>query len=200
MIIIVIEGLSLTGKTTLCKSLLKYYKDAGKKCRFCPHGHLTTNEDAISYYKQAISAYNSWQLQNAIDYSFKSLQVDYSDFLLNSKQNQNIDIVFLDRHFTSQYVVAEYFNNFHKVDFSRPKYYFEFLLTSSYSELLRRSIARNDNHSKLTDFTLSNSCIHEKFETLYKKYILLHNPLEYIIQNDDFSAIKTIIPMINQLI
>lgn len=199
MIIIVIEGLSLTGKTSLCKSLLKYYRGIGKVCRFCPHGHLTANAEAISYYEQAISAYNSWQLQAAIACSFKSLQADYWDFLLNGGLDQTIDIIFIDRHFISQYVVAEHFNFFIEVDFPRPKCYFEFLLTTNYLELQRRSFIRKDNHSKLTDYTLSNSHIHEEFESLYRKYILLHNPPEYIIQNDNFSAIKTIIPMINKL-
>lgn len=194
------EGLSLTGKTSLCKSLLKYYKERGKICRFCPHGHITADADAISYYEQAISAYNSWQIQTAIACSSKSLQADYSNFLLNGGLYQDIDILFLDRHLISQYVVAEHFNVCAEMDFPRPECYFEFLLTANYSELLRRCFVRRDNHSKLTDYTLSKPHIHDEFEALYRKYILLHNPPEYIIQNDDFNAFKTIIPMINKLI
>lgn len=200
MIIIVIEGLSLVGKTTLCANLVQYYTNKGKVCRFCQHGHLATNSKAITYYHQAISAYNSWQFKKALDYSIKSLQADYSDFYSNSGDNQDVDIIFLDRHFTSQYVVAEYFGIDIEIDFQKPTHYFEFLLTTNYPELLRRSTIRNDNHSKLTDYTLSNFHTYEVFEYLYKKYILQCNPSEHIIKNDDFRAAESLIPLINKFI
>ncbi len=200
MFIIVIEGLSLVGKTTLCENLLRYYEKAGKVCRFCRHGHLTSNTTAISYYKQAIMAYNSWQLQNAVELSINSIQTDYFDFCSSDILKQHIDIIFLDRHFISQYVVAEYFNINTKVTFCKPEHYFEFLLTANYPELLRRASIRKNNHSKLTDYTLSSSHIHKEFEDLYKKYILLNNPPEHIIENDDFGGFKAIVPLIDNLI
>lgn len=200
MVMIVIEGLSLVGKTTLCKHLLQYYEKSGKICRFCQHGHLTANTKAISYYKQAITAYNSWQLQNAVELSINSLQTDYFDFCSSNILKQHIDIIFLDRHFISQYVVADYFNINTEVTFCKPEHYFEFLLTTNYTELLRRASIRKNNHSKLTDYTLSSSYVHKEFEDLYKKYILLNNPPEHIIENDDFRGFKAIVPLIDNLI
>lgn len=200
MIIIVIEGLSLVGKTTLCKNLLQYYEESGKICRFCRHGHLTTNTKAISYYNQAIKAYNSWQLQNAIELSINSIQADYFDFCSNDILKQHVDIIFLDRHFISQYVVAEHFNINIPVTFYKPENYFEFLLTANYAELLRRASIRKNNHSKLTDYTLSSPHVHKEFEDLYKKHILLNNPPEHVIKNDDFSGFKAIVPLIDKLI
>lgn len=200
MVVIVIEGLSLVGKTTLCKNLLRYYKKLGKTCRFCRHGHLTANTTAISYYNQAITAYNSWQLQNAVELSINSIQADYLDFCSNEALKQSVDIIFLDRHFISQYVVAEHFNIDTEIIFCRPECYFEFLLTTNYTELLRRASIRKNNHSQLTDYTLSSLYIHKEFEDLYKKYILLNNPPEHIIKNDDFSGFKAIIPLIDDLI
>lgn len=200
MIIIVIEGLSLVGKTTLCKNLLQYYEELGKICRFCHHGHLTTNAKAISYYNQAIKAYNSWQLQEAIELSINSIQTDYVDFCSNDILKQHVDIIFLDRHFISQYVVAEHFNINIEGTFYKPENYFEFLLTTNYMELIRRASIRKNNHSKLTDYTLSSQYIHNDFENLYKKYTLLNNPPEHIIKNDDFSGFKAIVPLIDKLI
>lgn len=200
MVIIVIEGLSLVGKTTLCKNLLQYYKKLGNTCRFCQHGHLTTNPIAISYYNRAIMAYNSWQLQNAVDWSIKSIQIDYLDFCSNDVLKQDVDIIFLDRHFVSQYVVAEHFKIHTGINFCKPEGYFEFMLTTDYMELLRRASIRKNNHSKLTDYTLSNLRIHKEFEDLYKKNILLNNPPEHIIRNDNFSGFNSIVPLINDLI
>lgn len=201
MTIIVIEGLSLTGKTTLCTKLTQYYSYRGKKCKYCHHGHLTNNSKGEDYYRKAINAYNSWSVQDALKWSFLSLQQDWRVFVSEPRLHSEIDIFFLDRHYTSQYVVAEHFRSDIQTAFQRPACYFEFLITASHEELLKRASARGDNHSRLTDYTLSDPKIHSDFERLYKKYeALAGTPPEHIINNDDFSAFEKLIPLINRLI
>ena len=169
MTIIVIEGLSLTGKTTICTRLMQYYTRLGKKCKYCHHGHLTNDVQAEDFYRKAIGAYNSWSVQDAIGWSFLSLQQDWKVFVSDPRFSHEIDIFFLDRHYTSQYVVAEHFGVSTAITFQPPIRYFEFLITTRYEELLRRAFARGDNHSRLTDYTLSNPKIHSDFERIYKK-------------------------------
>lgn len=201
MTIIVIEGLSLTGKTTLCTELMQYYSCLGKKCKYCHHGHLTNDPKGEEFYKKAIDAYNSWSVQDALSWSFLSLEQDWKAFESSPELYSELDILFLDRHYTSQYVVAEHFHYGTQITFRRPANYFEFLITTSHEELLKRAAIRGDNHSRLTDYTLSNSKIHSDFERLYQKYATLAGtPPEHIICNDDFTALEKLISLINRLI
>ena len=153
MTIIVIEGLSLTGKTFLCKKLNNYYANQGIHCRYCPHGHLTDSQVAEVYYQNALRAWNSWNVNVAINWSIKSIRQDYQTFSRKIKSFEN-ELIFLDRHFTSQFVMAEYFMVDFSATFNKIENYYEFLLTCDFKELCRRSIIRGDNHSRLTDYTL----------------------------------------------
>ena len=201
MTIIVIEGLSLTGKTTLCTKLIQQYSRLGKKCKYCHHGHLIGDPKGEYFYRKAIDAYNSWLVQDALRWSFLSLQQDWGTFVSESELYSEVDIFFLDRHYTSQYVAAEHFRCDVQDAFHRPSCYFEFLITADHGELLKRASARGDNHSRLTDYTLSNPKIHSDFEQLYKKHeALAGTPSEHIISNNDFSAFEKLILLINRLI
>lgn len=201
MIIVVIEGLSLVGKTTVCEKLINHYKATGKRCILCKHGHLSIDAEVDEYYRNAIQAYNRWDIPSAIEWSFLSLERDYNQFLLDGGFSQNWDIVFLDRHFTSQHVVAEYFNISYPLKFQRPSsHYYEFLLTSEYKALLNRARVRQDNHSRLTDYTLSSEKTHNSFDTLYKKTILKNNPETHILDNNDFTASRSLVNRINLLL
>lgn len=196
--IIVIEGLSLTGKTTLCKQLFQHYVEEGLKCKLCSHGHLFNDETAEKYYQNAIMAYNKWSIQDAIHWSISSIQQDYWAFEQNQNEFSGIDIFFLDRHYLSQYAVADYFSFPQLPVFQRPPLYHEFLITANYDERKRRSSIRNDNHSKLTDYTLSSPEIHLSFENLYIKHLLRHGTTsDHIICNDNYEAIHSVIRIID---
>lgn len=200
MTIIVIEGLSLTGKTTLCKRLVKYYSNQGIPCRYCPHGHLTDNRSVEVYYQNALRAWNSWDVHAAINWSMKSIHHDYEIFCQEISSFEK-ELIFLDRHFTSQFVMAEHFMIDFSAQFNKVENYYEFLLTCDFNELRKRSIIRGDNHSKLTDYTLSTPDIHQDMERLYRKYILLHGmPLKHIIDNTESQSFDKILPMIGSLI
>lgn len=199
--IIVIEGLSLTGKTTICKQLYQHYVEKGMKCKLCFHGHLYNDEIAQKYYQKAIMAYNEWSIQDAIHWSISSIQQDYWAFEQNKNKFDGIDIIFLDRHYLSQYAVAEHFSFPQTPVFQRPPLYYEFLITSNYIERNRRASIRNNNHSKLTDYTLSSLEIHLNFENLYKKHLLHHGATpNHIICNDNFEAIHSLIRIIDDLL
>ena len=201
MTIIVIEGLSLTGKTSLCNKLIQHYSHLGKKCRLCHHGHLTNDPNGETFYRKAIDAYNIWSIPDALKWSFLSLQQDWRAFVADQGSYSETDIAFLDRHYTSQYVVAEHFQFDVQHDFYRPARYFEFLITASHKELLKRASIRKDNHSKLTDYTLSDPKIHSDFERIYKKYeALVGTPPEHIISNDNFGAYEKMVTVIDRLI
>lgn len=200
MTIIVIEGLSLTGKTTLCKRLGKYYSNQGIPCRYCPHGHLTDNQTAEVYYQNALQAWNSWDIPAAINWSMKSIHHDYEIFG-QEKRPFGKELIFLDRHITSQFVMAEHFMFDFSDWFNTIGNYYEFLLTCDFDELRKRSIIRGDNHSRLTDYTLSAPDIHQDMERLYTKYVLLHGmPLNHIIDNTEFQSFDKILPIIDSLI
>lgn len=198
--IIVIEGLSLTGKTTICKQLYQHYAEKGLKCKLCFHGHFCNDATTEKYYRKAIMTYDEWSIQDAIYWSISSIQRDYWVFKQNQKKFDGIDIIFLDRHYLSQYVVAEYFSFPRMPVFQRPSLYYEFLITANYVERNRRASIRNDNHSKLTDYTLSSPEVHLNFENLYKKHLLRHGATpDYIICNDNFGAIHSLINIIDNL-
>lgn len=200
MTIIVIEGLSLTGKTTLCKRLNNYYSNQGIRCRYCPHGHLTDSQVADVFYQNALQAWNSWDVNAAINWSMKSIRQDYETFC-QEKSSFEDELIFLDRHFTSQFVMAEYFMIDFSAMFNKVENYYEFLLTCDFKELHRRSIIRGDNHSKLTDYTLSTPDIHQDMERLYRKYVLQHGtPKNHIIDNTIFQSFDRILPIIDNLI
>lgn len=200
MTIIVIEGLSLVGKTTLCKRLDKYYSNQGISCHYCPHGHLTDNQAVEAYYQNALRAWNSWDVHAAINWSMKSIHHDYEIFG-QEMSSFGKELIFLDRHFTSQFVMAEHFMIDFSPQFNKVENYYEFLLTCDFNELRKRSIIRGDNHSRLTDYTLSTPDIHQDMERLYRKYVLLHGmPLNHIIDNTEFQSFDKILPMIDSLI
>lgn len=199
--IIVIEGLSLTGKTTICRQLYQHYVEKGIKCKVCFHGHLYNDEIAEEYYRKAIRAYNEWDIQDAIHWSILSIQQDYCAFEQNQNKFDGIDIIFLDRHYLSQHAVAEHFAFPQVPVFERPSLYYEFLITANYFERNRRALIRNDNHSKLTDYTLSSPEIHLDFENLYKKHLLRYSTTSnQIICNDNFEAIHSLIRIIDDLL
>lgn len=201
MRIIVIEGLSLVGKTTLCKDLCSHYTAMGMNCKYCHHGHLTNDDMSERLYRQAITFYNSWSVSDAVRQSVLSIQKDYEAYQASKHLFSDIDIVFLDRHYMSQYVVARYFGVDTQFDFSRPENYFEFLITSSYTERLQRSAQRGDNHSKLTDYTLESLQIHKAFEELYKEYVRVNEvSSDFVFCNDHFDIVDKVINRINGLV
>lgn len=201
MAIIVIEGLSLTGKTTLCHQLIQHFSSQGRKCIYCHHGHLTDNSIGEAFYQKAISAYNSWAVEDAVRWSVLSLQQDYMAYLSNPSMYSDSELVFLDRHFTSQRAVAEHFKVDIEINFQRPLTYFEFLITARFEDRLARADKRKDNHSRLTDYTLSSSIIHADFDNLYKSHALSEGtPPEHIIDNSNFTAFQKMIPLIDKLL
>jgi len=201
MKIIVIEGLSLVGKTTLCKALCSHYTAMGMKCKCCHHGHLTNDDTVERLYGQAIASYNSWSVLGAVRQSILSIQKDFEAYQATKHLFSDIDIAFLDRHYMSQYVVARYFGVDTQFDFSKPENYFEFLITSSYTERLQRSAQRGDNHSKLTDYTLESLQIHKVFEELYKEYVRVNEvSSDFVFCNEHFDIIEKVIARINGLI
>ena len=115
MLIVNIEGLSLSGKTTLCKNLSDAYTKKGYSCIYRPHGHLTNDVVSECFFRHAMEMLKKWDFKNNeiilkfIRYGFLSLIRDYSVFLNEIESYDNIDIVFLDRHFMSHYVIADYF-------------------------------------------------------------------------------------------
>ena len=197
MKIIVIEGLSLVGKTTLCKA----YTAMGMKCKYCHHGHLTNDDTGERLYRQAIDSYNSWSVSDAVRQSILSIQKDYAAYQSTKHLFSDIDVAFLDRHYMSQYVVAQYFGVDAEFDFNRPENYFEFLITSSYASRLQRSAQRGDNHSKLTDYTLKSPQIHKAFEDIYQEYVRINEiSSDFVFCNEHFDIIDKVIDRISRLI
>ena len=201
MRIIVIDGLSLVGKTTLCKDLYNHYTAEGMSCKYCHHGHLTNDDAGEQLYRQAIASYNSWSVSDAVKQSILSIQKDYEAYQATKHLFSDIDIILLDRHYMSQYVVARYFGVDTQFDFNRPENYFEFLITTGYAERLRRSAQRGDNHSRLTDYTLKSRQIHSAFEGLYKEYVRVNGiSSDFVFCNDYFDIIGKVIAKINSLV
>ncbi len=199
MIIVVVEGLSLSGKTTLCQAIKDHYMQKGIVCKICPHGHLTNNKESVAFYNRGIDAYNAHQFKTGIQLGMCSLDIDYNAF--RKMPSAKEDILILDRHYTSQYATATYFGITIESCFSPPERYYEFLVQASYGELCRRALLRGDNHSKLTDYILSDPNIYQKFMELYRYYILEHgNPKEHIVDNEQFQAKNAIIQRIDQLL
>lgn len=200
--IVVLEGLPLSGKTTLIKKLIYYYSNIGYKCKYCSHGHLTNSKLSHQFYKIATDYLNSLNLvdinnkvkmKKYIALGFQSLEEDIKIF----NNSENIDIYFLDRHFLGQYVIAQYYSiNYSEYSFLDD--YIQFVLYTNYHETKRREKLRNDNHGKLTDYILSNEKIFNKFQILYEQNALKKKEKIYFIDNNDFSAIKEIITILNQ--
>ena len=203
MFIVNIEGLSLSGKTTLCKNLSETYTKKGYSCIYRPHGHLTDDVVSKYFFRYAMKILEKWDFKNNeiifkyIRYGFLSLIRDYSVFLNKSESYDNIDIVFLDRHFMSHYVIADYFKTTYRKK-KMPSNYYQFLLVCQYNELIERSIKRSDNHGKLTDFILSDEKIFRQIQNIYLSHIV--SKKQSIIFNDDFSAQKYIESKIEELV
>jgi len=171
----------------------------GIVCKICPHGHLTDNNEAVAFYNRGIDAYNAHQFETGIRLGMRSLDIDYNTFQKMPRAKE--DILILDRHYTSQYATAAYFGITVESRFSPPEKYYEFLVQASYGELCYRASLRGDNHSKLTDYILSDPTIYQKFMELYRYYILGHgNSKEHIVDNEQFQAKDTIIQRIDQLL
>lgn len=199
--IVVLEGLPLSGKTTLIKKLIDYYSNIGYKCKYCSHGHLTNSKLSYQFYKMAIDYLNSLNLDDInnktkmkkyVALGFQSLEEDIKFF----NNSEDVDIYFLDRHFLGQYVIAQYYSiNYSEYNFLED--YIQFILYTNYHETKRREKIRNDNHGKLTDYILSNEKIFNKFQMLYEQNSLKKKNI-YFVDNNDYSAIKEIITILNK--
>ncbi len=207
MLIITIEGLSLTGKTTICNQLVNYFSAKGLKCKYCHHGHLTDDSLSELYYQKAIHLINDWDFNNTqiiydfLDLGFKSLKRDYEKFMENIQDMKDIDIFILDRHFADQYVAAKYFNYiYEKTEILLPNYY-EIILVCDYKQAIYRSQLRNDNHGKLTDYILSSEAIYTCFQSEYSDYYNKKNIYTCeLLDNTNYTAIQKILRKFEELI
>ena len=195
MHIIAIEGLPLTGKTTLCKKIIDDLQTKGLKCLYCHHGHITNNQLTEKYYIDAKKYLAAWDRKNYdymqyfIDLCILSLVSDYRYFQLKKMDYNKYDFILLDRHFTDQYVTADVFkvNYCEYIGIDEDDYY-DFLLYCSYDELKRRASIRQDNHGNLTDFILSSKNIYYQFQKTYIQHFEKNSPPNHIINNECFNA------------
>jgi thymidylate kinase len=127
MIIAVIEGLPLSGKTNVCINLQEYFKSNGVNSLYCPNGHLAVSIRVDEYYKKAFEYLFEWDFNERnsiykfIEYGFLSLRNDYHTFLDLQKYYENVDLILLDRHFTGHIVTSEYFGFYDKYKYERPQ-------------------------------------------------------------------------------
>lgn len=207
MVFLAFEGLSFTGKTTLCNQLIEYYKKKGLKCKYCSHGHLTENSTVNLHYKKAMKIVQNWDFKNKniitsfLEQGFKSLYMDYSEYIKKPFSPNEFDLVFIDRHFTDQYVTAEHFKNkYVKIQNNLPNY-FELILECTYEETIKRASVRRNNHSKLTDYILNSKLVFSDFQEEYKKYsqMNLHNQC-IIVDNTNYNALIKIKKKIEEII
>ncbi len=202
MLIIAVEGLSLVGKTTLCNQLMEHYIMKNVSCSYRKKGRLTGNYDIDPLSAEALRCIEEWDFQNRdtihrfIRYGFHGMIEDYEQFLSNEQLYSSFDLMILDRHFTDQYVVADHFGYEYEPVHNILENYLEIALLCDHRELKRRSMIRNDNHGKLTDYTLGSQEIHNSFQKSYSVHVLSHGG--HILENTGFSALQDAIALIDR--
>lgn len=200
MLIVSVDGLPFSGKTTVCNELNSYYKQKGLSVAIRSKGHLSGRTDR--YMDAFFGALEDWDFEcndtlvAVVNYGFLSMQHDLKIFMSLPCFAENIDLMIVDRLFTGHYVTADYFGVAY-TELERPPFEIrEFILHCTYKEAHRRSKIRDNMHGKLTQYIMASEHVYSTFQSIYEKHALKRDC--YLYDNEIYEAAGNIIKVLDR--